>query len=82
MGCGESKIKRINLTPESRNSLDTISGSVETEKEFLSSELDESSNHPNRLLAAIPISDLGESLDSRHLNLNGSLNLSSSYNKG
>ena len=91
MGCGESKIKKIHLSPDRNhgyhasngangssflNSSDrsvlettvcnTVSGSSsngggsgalspDNEDEML----------PNRLLAAIPVSDLGESLDSR-----------------
>ncbi|XP_040564682.1 uncharacterized protein [Lepeophtheirus salmonis] len=79
MGCKESKIKRINLTPDSSYSpqstrnpiLETISGTMD--KEILEQT---QHYHPNRLTAAFPLPDLGESLDSTHLNLNSSLNLS------
>lgn len=71
MGCGESKIKKIDIkqdVEENGNtypvlqkehhppSISTVVLSENTEDTL-----------PNRLLAAIPISDLGESLDSRHL---------------
>lgn len=66
MGCGESKIKEINLAPSPQDSLPkkingvgAISGGVQQ------NEID--GMMPNRLLSAIPISDLGDSLDSRHL---------------
>jgi hypothetical protein len=62
MGCGESKIKTIHIPPEDGGhnakeaDVPTISGhSHEFEDDML----------PNRLLAAIPVSDLGDSLDSR-----------------
>ena len=76
MGCGESKIKRINLPPPA--SFD--SGDVKVKIDTVDS-CDESSGHlqqlhPSRLLSAIPVSDLGDSLDSRHLN--ESINLSQS----
>ncbi len=76
MGCGESKIKRINLTPDQADHNDVISSS---NGEVVSNDttstgirpksvlIDGDEGLPNRLLAAIPISDLGESLDSRHL---------------
>ena len=79
MGCGESKIKKINLPPPEsggdenfRVQIDTVSAKVQLID-------DESSSHPNRLLSAIPVSDLGDSLDSRHLN--ESINLSQSLGK-
>ena len=74
MGCGESKIKRINLPPPA--------GSEDVKVHIDTVDSDESSSsnlhqlHPNRLLSAIPVSDLGDSLDSRHLN--ESINLSQS----
>ena len=108
MGCGKSKIKRINLTPgnlntdakvNETNGIDTISGKVNgTVGRPKSSGLDmmrdsvipgetrfegedEATILPNRLLlSAIPVSDLGDSLDSRHLS--ESLNMSQSLGGG
>lgn len=103
MGCGKSKIKRINLTPDNlRNEeigVDTISGKVNGEVtrprsrgiqlghngvipgETRLEEDDEATILPNRLLlSAIPVSDLGDSLDSRHLS--ESLNMSQSLGGG
>ena len=103
MGCGKSKIKRINLTPDSLNNdvkigVDTISGKVNGDRpkssgvdmvgrdgvipgETRFEEEDEATILPNRLLlSAIPVSDLGDSLDSRHLS--ESLNMSQSLGGG
>ena len=105
MGCGKSKIKRINLTPDNlnnddvKNGIDTISGKVNGEisrpkssgvemgrdgvipGETRFEEEDEATILPNRLLlSAIPVSDLGDSLDSRHLS--ESLNMSQSLGGG
>ena len=71
MGCGESKIKRINLPAPNKNVGAGLSDNVKVQIDTVSSKVselsDESLAHPNRLLSAIPVSDLGESLDSRHL---------------
>ena len=83
MGCGESKIKNINLPPDPDplNDLHLQNGGtqkpIEMTKTLIESpkngeipsisKLNEDEGLPNRLLSAIPISDLGESLDSRHL---------------
>ena len=112
MGCGKSKIKRINLTPDNANAnisvtqtngISTISGKVNgvdfghpqsngiaqdgaIPGNVLSDvgdrhKNDDTSLLPNRLLlSAIPVSDLGDSLDSRHLS--ESLNLSQSLGGG
>ena len=71
MGCGESKIKRINL-PAPEKSVgaglqDNVKVQIDTVSSKVSELSDESLAHPNRLLSAIPVSDLGDSLDSRHL---------------
>ena len=71
MGCGESKIKEISLSPDSSQGGRSSSSSNRMTKEKLK---DVDDAHPNRLLAAIPVSDLGDSLDSRHLG--ESLNIS------
>ena len=81
MGCTKSKIKAIHLAPESpepeaRNG--KSSGGISTISDSIgngSAKLGQSGNGqtflreddmlPNRLLAAIPVSDLGDSLDSR-----------------
>ena len=80
MGCGKSKIKKINLSPE--DTVETVSGALNgrpaTAKRSsngsnsvgVASAADETAAAalPNKLLsAAIPVSDLGESLDSRIL---------------
>ena len=80
MGCGESKIKNINLPPDpaaeivphgvstiemTKTIQDTPPNQVPSSGSGL--KLTEDDGAPNRLLSAIPISDLGESLDSRHL---------------
>lgn len=77
MGCGESKIKEINLTPENptKDEIDTISNGKVTMNG--GKKLDPDEMLPNRLLSAIPVSDLGDSLDSRHLG--ESLNLGQSF---
>ena len=72
MGCGESKIKKINLTPDNshlNDSLETVSGRLSggTKSSAVSPDFSPEETLPNRLLAAIPVSDLGDSLDSRHL---------------
>lgn len=73
MGCGESKIKKINLTPDSshlNDSLETVSGRLSggtKSSAAMSPDYSPEETLPNRLLAAIPVSDLGDSLDSRHL---------------
>ena len=64
MGCGDSKIKNINLTPDPDDHIEMTKKNPE-KIETITDKLDD--GLPNRLLAAIPISDLGESLDSRHL---------------
>ena len=67
MGCGKSKIKNIDIKPDPE---ETKSPSPPHHKEPISTVAlndDAEDSLPNRLLAAIPISDLGESLDSRHL---------------
>ena len=63
MGCGESKIKNINLSPDPNDKIE-MTKAPNTE---VSSPQEKDEGLPNRLLSAIPISDLGESLDSRHL---------------
>ena len=97
MGCGESKIKSINLAQDNsgnnedhniemtkKQSLQILKGEnydfqnsngIENSKKNISDEA-----LPNRLLSAIPISDLGESLDSRHLS--ESFNGNSKFGKG
>ena len=87
MGCGESKIKNINLAPENETK---DGGHIEmtkkgTSSEYPGTEADKSKlvsdeGLPNRLLSAIPISDLGESLDSRHLS--ESFNGGNKFSKG
>ena len=81
MGCGESKIKEISLTPEIQ-----MNGKSESNMGYeqcvkptaiVNPNYDETTFLPNRLLAAIPVSDLGDSLDSRHLS--ESLNLSHGF---
>jgi len=71
MGCGESKIKRINLPAPNKNVGAGLQDNVKVQIDTVSSKVselsDESLAHPNRLLSAIPVSDLGDSLDSRHL---------------
>ena len=81
MGCGESKIKEIILTPEIQMN-DARIGHFEIPKPtaIVSPTFDETTILPNRLLAAIPVSDLGDSLDSRHLS--ESLNLSHGFGLG
>ena len=85
MGCGESKIKNINLAPENEKD----GGHIEMTKKGTSSEYPSEADKsklvsdeglPNRLLSAIPISDLGESLDSRHLS--ESFNGGNKFSKG
>ena len=88
MGCGESKIKRINLSPENNGRddvkveiVDIVSNKVMNESSPSSvCANDESTILPNRLLAAVPVSDLGDSLDSRHLS--ESLNISQNLGGG
>ena len=104
MGCGKSKIKRINLSPDNiktdvklseTNGMDTMSGKVNGRIDRPNSSgldmmrdsvipgetQDEATILPNRLLlSAIPVSDLGDSLDSRHLS--ESLNMSQSLGGG
>ena len=90
MGCGESKIKSINLSPANSNEDPSAMGgqpqiemTKTVEKMEMSPRKIEPSaieDHlPNRLLSAIPISDLGESLDSRHLSESFSHNLMKSH---
>ena len=82
MGCGESKIKKINLTPDI-NEANIVSSKVANGSPIAASAdsiNDESVILPNRLLSAIPVSDLGDSLDSRHLN--ESLNMSQTLGGG
>ena len=71
MGCGESKIKRINLPAPEKSVGAGLTDNVKVQIDTVSSKVselsDESLAHPNRLLSAIPVSDLGDSLDSRHL---------------
>ena len=80
MGCGSSKIKKINLTPDDEGvGGDDVRRAMTAKSAAALSNGssgvgssggggDESSMLPNRLLsAAIPVSDLGESLDSRML---------------
>jgi len=77
MGCGESKIKSINLAPDTQNEgqIEMTKKGTDQQNGNLNNHLNEAdkSKHvsdeglPNRLLSAIPISDLRESLDSRHL---------------
>jgi len=65
MGCGESKIKKIKLNEGGTDRMiDSVSGKID-----MATRLDfrEEDSLPNRLQSAIPVSDLGESLDSRHL---------------
>ena len=78
MGCGESKIKEISLTPEIHMN-DSKIRVYDTPKPtaIIAPTFDETTILPNRLLAAIPVSDLGDSLDSRHLS--ESLNLSHGF---
>ena len=76
MGCGDSKIKNINLSPDPDDHIEmtkTSGNKPEQKIETITDKLDD--GLPNRLLSAIPISDLGESLDSRHLSesFNGAL---------
>ena len=81
MGCGESKIKEISLSPENNGDSGHESGSEgRLSSEFKQAKLVDDDQLPNRLLAAIPVSDLGDSLDSRHLG--ESLNLGNSTNGG
>lgn len=67
------------MTPETSDDLERSVSAVDASRPksnlLPGLENDESAHLPNRLLAAIPISDLGESLDSRHLgeSLNGGL---------
>ena len=67
MGCGDSKIKNINLAPDPDDQIEMTKKNPENDKkiETITDKLED--GLPNRLLSAIPISDLGESLDSRHL---------------
>ena len=77
MGCGKSKIETINLDQENGTEghieMTKKQGTTNsTENHYHNTEIENSKNIseeglPNRLLSAIPISDLGESLDSRHL---------------
>ena len=73
MGCGDSKIKNINLSPDPDDHIEMTKTSPDQKIETITDKLDD--GLPNRLLSAIPISDLGESLDSRHLSesFNGAL---------
>jgi len=90
MGCGESKIKSINLAPDTENEgqIEMTKKGTDQQNGHLNNHLNEAdkSKHvsdeglPNRLLSAIPISDLGESLDSRHLS--ESFNGGNKYGKG
>ncbi len=80
MGCGKSKIKKIHLAQGEidQNEIDpieTVSGKMginglsnghhhHVNNGSLDSPV-EAASLPNRLLAAMPVSDLGESLDSR-----------------
>ena len=90
MGCGESKIKSINLAPDTENEgqIEMTKKDTDQHNGHLNNHLNEAdkSKHvsdeglPNRLLSAIPISDLGESLDSRHLS--ESFNGGNKYGKG
>lgn len=69
MGCGESKIKEINLSPDDRDTIRTVSETVSNGRLSAKSSPDFSNEDemlPNRLLSAIPMSDLGDSLDSRY----------------
>lgn len=65
MGCQKSKIKAIHLAPGPEATVTTITkpngGSDINSQSFRESD----DMLPNRLLAAIPVSDLGDSLDSR-----------------
>merc|ERR1712141_898759 len=81
MGCGDSKIKNINLSPDPDDHIEmtkTSGNKPEQKIETITDKLDD--GLPNRLLSAIPISDLGESLDSRHLS--ESFNGNSKFGKG
>ena len=80
MGCGKSKIKKINLSPGD-NAVETVSGALSGRPATAKSKsVGNGSNSvgvasaaegellsPKLLSAAIPVSDLGESLDSRIL---------------
>ncbi len=74
MGCRESKIKKINLLPptsETDGHISTISNGKTNGVAPIANGNghrkvnDSGSEAPSRLLSAIPISDLGDSLDSR-----------------
>jgi len=96
MGCGESKIKSISLAQDnSGNNEDHIEMTKKQSLQILKGENYDFQNSngienskknitdealPNRLLSAIPISDLGESLDSRHLS--ESFNGNNKFGKG
>jgi hypothetical protein len=95
MGCGESKIKSINLAQDNagnnedhiemtkKQSLQILKGenyNFQNSNESENSKKNSDEALPNRLLSAIPISDLGESLDSRHLS--ESFNGNSKFGKG
>ena len=72
MGCGESKIKKIDIkqdVEENGNTYPVLQKEHHPPPSISTVVLSENTEDtlPNRLLAAIPISDLGESLDSRHL---------------
>ena len=70
MGCGESKIKKIDIKQDVEENGNTFPALQKEHHHPISTVvLSENTEDtlPNRLLAAIPISDLGESLDSRHL---------------
>lgn len=72
MGCSPSKIRTISIT---HDNIDGDNGDLKPSSGSHLSRSDEEATLPNRLLsAAIPVSDLGDSLDSRHLG--ESLNLS------
>ena len=68
MGCGESKIERISLTTESDWQLNPDRSKQRWEEAAKSDQwagLDSKGVLPNSLLATIPSSELGESLDCR-----------------
>ena len=62
-----------NLSPDPDDHIEMTKTSPDQKIETITDKLDD--GLPNRLLSAIPISDLGESLDSRHLSesFNGAL---------